>query len=69
MVFVIQNTQNRDAKATKLQLDELINSMKTASNDYVDLDDLSDEELDKLVDHFHNMHTKVAIHREKRKKS
>ena len=69
MVFVIQNTQNRDAKATKLQLDELIKSMKTASNDYVDLDDLSDEELDKLVDHFHNMHTKVASHREKRKKS
>ncbi len=69
MVFVIQNTQNRDAKATKLQLDELINSMKAASNDYVDLDDLSDEELDKLVDHFHNMHTKVASHRKKRLKS
>jgi low affinity Fe/Cu permease len=52
MVFLIQNTQNRDAKAIHLKLDELIRSVDTARNSLVDLEDLSDEELGKLEDEF-----------------
>jgi len=52
MVFLIQNTQNRDAKAIHLKLDELIRSAKGARNSLVDLEDLSDEELTKLQQQF-----------------
>jgi low affinity Fe/Cu permease len=52
MVFLIQNTQNRDAKAMHLKLDEIIRALKKARNELVDLEDLSDEELDKLEKQF-----------------
>ena len=52
MVFLIQNTQNRDAKAKHLKLDELIRAIKNARNELVDLEELSDEELKKLEDQF-----------------
>jgi low affinity Fe/Cu permease len=55
MVFLIQNTQNRDAKAMHLKLDELIRAIKDARNELVDLEDLSDEELQKLEQQFRNM--------------
>ena len=55
MVFLIQNTQNRDAKALHLKLDELIRSLKDARTDLVDLEDLSDEELEKLQEEFHRL--------------
>ena len=45
MVFLIQNTQNREAKAIHLKLDELILSIKGARNTMMNLDDLPDEEL------------------------
>lgn len=48
MVFLIQNTQNRDARAIHLKLDELIRSHKNARNQLIDLEELADEELDKL---------------------
>src|SRR6266478_7041061 len=48
MVFLIQNTQNRDAKAMHLKLDEIIRAIKDARNELVDLEDLSDEDLKKL---------------------
>jgi len=48
MVFVIQNTQNRDAQAMQLKLDELIRAVEQARNELVDLEDLSDEELHRL---------------------
>ena len=48
MVFIIQNTQNRDAKAVHLKLDEIIRAIKGARNELVDLEELSDEELKKL---------------------
>ena len=54
MVFLIQNTQNRDAKAVHLKLDELIRALKGARNELVDLEDLSDEEL-KLEKQFRSM--------------
>jgi low affinity Fe/Cu permease len=48
VVFLIQNTQNRDAKALHLKLDELIRSHHPASNELIDVEKLSDEELDAL---------------------
>jgi low affinity Fe/Cu permease len=45
MVFLIQNTQNRDAKAMHLKLDELLRGVKGARTSMVDLEDCSDEEL------------------------
>src|SRR6266568_8525975 len=52
MVFLIQNTQNRDAKAMHLKLDELIRAIKGARNKLVDLEELSDEDLKKLEEQF-----------------
>ena len=52
MVFLIQNTQNRDAKAVHLKLDELIRAIKTARNKLIELEDYSDTELDVLEKDF-----------------
>ena|SRR5690349_4783941 len=52
MVFLIQNTQNRDAKAVHLKLDELIRCMKGARNRLIDLEEMSEEELDHLQRQF-----------------
>jgi len=54
-VFLIQNTQNRDAKAVHLKLDELISSIDGARNRLVDLEDLTDEELDMLQKQFERL--------------
>ncbi len=55
IVFLIQNTQNRDAKAIHLKLDELIRSARGARTRLVDLEELTDEELDKLQDEFRQL--------------
>ena len=52
MVFLIQNTQARDTRAIQLKLDELLRSVKHARNELVRLEDLSDEELDRLKEEF-----------------
>lgn len=52
MVFLIQNTQNRDAKAVHLKLDELIRCIKGARNTLIDLEEMSEEELDNLQRQF-----------------
>jgi low affinity Fe/Cu permease len=59
MVFLIQNTQNRDSKAMHLKLDEIIRALTTARNELVDLESLSDEELDKLENQFKRLRTKA----------
>lgn len=48
MVFLIQNTQNRDAKAINLKLDELIHSIDKAENEMLNIESLSDEELNDM---------------------
>ncbi len=45
MVFLIQNTQNRDSRAMQIKLDELIRAIDGAHNALLDLEDLNDEEL------------------------
>ena len=52
MVFLIQNTQNRDAKAAHLKLDELIRALKGARNELIDLETLTDEDLASLEKQF-----------------
>jgi len=49
MVFLIQNTQNRDAKAMHLKLDELISSVKAAHNEMINIEDLTDEQLEEIA--------------------
>ena len=52
MVFLIQSTQNRDARALHLKLDELIRSINAARNKLIDLENCTDEELDKVQREF-----------------
>lgn len=52
MVFLIQNTQNRDAKAIHLKLDELIRCLKGARNSLIDLEEMSEQELDQVQRQF-----------------
>jgi low affinity Fe/Cu permease len=59
MVFLIQNTQNRDAKAVHLKLDEIIRAIEGARNELVDLEKLSDEELDHLEKQFERLRQKA----------
>lgn len=59
MVFVIQNTQNRDGRAVQLKLDELINATRNARSEFLDIEDLSDAELDALQEQFREIHKKV----------
>ena len=56
MVFAIQNTQNRDAKAMQLKLNELIKGSRGARTEFVDIEDLTDTELDVLQGQFKTMH-------------
>src|SRR5262249_16634465 len=52
MVFLIQNTQNRDARAINLKLDELIHAIDTAQNQMMDIQKFSDQELDVIHDKY-----------------
>lgn len=52
MVFLIQNTQNRDSKAIHLKLDELIKAIRGARNSIIDLDSLTDDQLTRLEDEY-----------------
>ena len=56
MVFLIQNTQNRDSEAVQLKLDELLRSTRGAHNALLEIEDLSEEELDEIK----NCYTKLA---------
>jgi low affinity Fe/Cu permease len=61
IVFLIQNTQNRDAKAIHLKLDELLRVVAKARTRLIDLEDLSEEELDRLQDEFKNMRRQASL--------
>jgi low affinity Fe/Cu permease len=55
MVFLIQHTQNRDARAFHLKLDELIRSINSARNKLIDLENCTDEELDDMQSEFERL--------------
>jgi len=60
MVFLIQNTQNRDARAIHLKLDELIRGVKGARTAMVALENASDDELAELQQEFDRLHQRLA---------
>jgi low affinity Fe/Cu permease len=53
MVFLLQNTQNRDARALQLKLDELLRSLHAARNRLIDLENCTDEEIAQIERQFH----------------
>jgi low affinity Fe/Cu permease len=61
MVFLIQNTQNRDGKAIQLKLDELIRSKRGARNTMVDLENCTEEELEKIEKEFRRVREKASL--------
>jgi len=67
MVFLIQNTQNRDAKAIHLKLDELIKGVKGARTSLVNLEELSDADLERLHKEFARLHHAENHHHEPEK--
>jgi low affinity Fe/Cu permease len=52
MVFLIQNTQNRDSTAMQIKLDELIRALKGAHNELVDLEEMTEKELEQMKAHY-----------------
>lgn len=60
MVFLIQNTQNRDSRAIHLKLDELLRGVKGARTGLVDIEELPDSELEQLHQEFEAIHLKYA---------
>lgn len=78
IVFLIQNTQNRESKATQLKLDELIRAT-SARDSFIDIEDLTDDELEVINQGFvhlheqlshpalHKMHKKIQAAHQKRK--
>ncbi|MDB5180712.1 MAG: hypothetical protein JWO54_472 [Candidatus Saccharibacteria bacterium] len=59
MVFAIQNTQNRDARAMQLKLNELIKGSRGARTEFVDIEDLTDTELDVMLAQFKELHDQI----------
>lgn len=67
MVFLIQNTQNRDSEALHVKLDELIRATRGAHNALLDLEELEEEELDKIRADYERLAEKARGEMEKRK--
>ena len=57
MVFLIQHTQNKDTRAIELKLNEIVASIQGASNRLIDVEDLSEEELEALHKHYRKLVT------------
>jgi len=66
IVFLIQYTQNRDARVMQLKLDELIRAVSQARTRLVAMEDLTDEELQKLQEEFQALHAQATKHLEDR---
>lgn len=64
VVFIIQNSQNRDSEAINLKLNELIASSQTASNELINVEDLSDSRIDELF----RKYERIRKERERRRK-
>lgn len=67
MVFVIQNTQNRDTIAMQIKLDELIRVTRRASNTLLNLEELDDYELEKLREDYERLAREIPRHLERRR--
>lgn len=58
MVFLIQNSQNRDSKAIQIKLDELLRGTEKTRNQFIEINELSDAELDRLQKQFRRLRSK-----------
>ena len=67
MVFVIQNTQNRDTIAMQIKLDELIHVTRRASNTLLNLEELDDRELEALRQDYERLALEIPRHLERRR--
>jgi len=68
VVFLIQNTQNRDARAIHLKLDEIIKSIDEAHNEMIDIEHLSDDELQRLADKYQKVREECDNRNKRHKK-
>ena len=59
MIFLIRNAQNRESEAVQLKLDELIRATKTAQNTLLDIEELSEEDLDRIKARFERLARKA----------
>ena len=59
MIFLIRNAQNRESEAVQLKLDELIRATQTAQNTLLDIEELSEEELDRIKARFERLARKA----------
>jgi len=66
MVFLIQNTQNRETRVTQLKLDELIRAVTEARTQLVAMEEMSDAELERLEGEFHRLHVEAGQVRRQR---
>lgn len=66
MVFLVQNTQNRDNQAVQLKLDELLRAVTSARNTFVDIENLPDEDLELLADEFRALHERAQREKDSR---
>lgn len=69
MIFLVQNAQNRDAKAIHLKLDEIIHSLKGARNKLIDAEELPDEQLEEDKELLNLISERAKNRGKKRKKS
>jgi low affinity Fe/Cu permease len=67
MVFLIQNTQNRDTEALQIKLDELIRAVKGARNEVLDLEELDEKELNQIRQEYLNLADHARRHLEDKK--
>jgi low affinity Fe/Cu permease len=61
MIFLIRNAQNRESEAVQIKLDELIRATKTAQNALLDIEKLSEEDLDRIKARFERLARKARI--------
>ncbi len=69
MVFLIQNTQNRDSEAMQVKLDELIRANRSAQNALLDLEELEEAELDRIREDYEQLAEKARGELKKRKRT
>jgi low affinity Fe/Cu permease len=68
MVFLIQNTQNRDTEALQIKLDEIVRSIKGARNEVLDLEELDESELDEIRKEYLDIADRARKHIEGKQK-
>jgi low affinity Fe/Cu permease len=69
VVFLIQNTQNRDSKAMNLKLDELIRSFDGAHNELIDIERLPDDQLEHLADRYQRIRDEWETRKQRDRRS